>query len=85
MSNQSRTLYTGVTNNLERCVFEYKMKLVPGSTNKYHIDKLVFYEMTPDVRSAIMREKQIKGWTSNKKIALRESKNPEWDDLSMGG
>ena len=82
MSNQSRTLYTGVTNNLERRVYEHKMKLVPGFTNKYHIDKLVFYEMTPDVKSAITREKQIKGWIRNKKIALIESSNPEWQDLA---
>lgn len=82
MSNQSRTLYTGVTNNLERRVYEHKMKLVPGFTNQYHINKLVFYETTSDVKTAITREKQIKGWTRNKKISLIESNNPEWDDLS---
>ena len=84
LSNQSMTLYTGVTNNLERRMYEHKMKLASGFTKKYGIDRLVLYEGTPDVKAAITREKQIKGWTRNKKIALIESKNPEWDDLSAG-
>jgi putative endonuclease len=84
MTNRSRTLYTGVTNNLRRRVYEHKHKLVPGFTQKYNITLLVYYEATPDVRSAIEREKQIKGWLRSKKIALIESVNPEWRDLSMG-
>ena len=61
MTNRSRTLYTGVTNNLERRVFEHKNHLIEGFTKKYKITKLVYYETTTDVKSAISREKQIKG------------------------
>jgi putative endonuclease len=82
MTNHSRTLYTGVTNDLKRRVYEHKHKLVPGFTQKYNIALLAYYEATPDVRSAIEREKQIKGWLRAKKIALIESVNPEWRDLS---
>ena len=82
MTNRSRTLYTGVTNDLERRVYEHKHELVPGFTQKYNITLLVYYEATPDIRSAIAREKQIKGWLRSKKIALIESVNPEWQDLS---
>jgi putative endonuclease len=82
MTNHSRTLYTGVTNNLKRRVAEHKSKIVPGFTRKYNIDKIVYFEVTNDVYSAITREKQIKGWARKKKIALIESANPEWRDLS---
>jgi putative endonuclease len=82
MANHSRTLYTGVTNNLQRRVHEHKQKLVPGFTQKYNITQLVYFEETPDVRAAIAREKQIKGWLRTKKIALIESLNPAWRDLS---
>jgi putative endonuclease len=82
MTNKSRTLYTGVTNDLERRVYEHKQKLVAGFTAKYNIDRLVYYEATEDVNSAIYREKQIKGWLRAKKIALIESMNPKWTDLS---
>jgi putative endonuclease len=82
MTNKSRTLYTGVTNNLERRVYERKHKLLPGFTSKYNITKLVFYEAGDDISVAIAREKQIKGWLRAKKIALIESMNPEWKDLS---
>jgi len=81
MANRSRTLY-GVTTNLEKRVYEHKYYLVEGFTSRYKIDMLVYYEMTPDVKAAITREKQIKGWLRNKKIALIESMNPEWDDLA---
>ena len=84
MTNKSRTLYTGVTNDLERRVYEHKQKLVPGFTAKYNITRLVYFEVTQDVKAAITREKQIKGWLRSKKIALIESVNPEWKDLSMG-
>ena len=82
MTNKSRTLYTGVTNNLERRVYEHKQKLIPGFTTKYNISRLVFFEATQDIRAAIEREKQIKGWLRSKKIALIESVNPQWEDLS---
>ena len=82
MSNHSRTLYTGVTNDLQRRVHEHKQKLIPGFTQKYNITQLVWYEETPDVKAAIAREKQIKGWLRAKKIALIESLNPQWRDLS---
>ena len=82
MTNKSKTLYTGVTNNLEQRVYEHKSKLIEGFTKKYNITKLVYYEMTDDVQSAIEREKQIKGWLRRRKIALVEAANPEWADLS---
>jgi len=83
LTNYSKTLYTGVTNNLHRRVYEHKKKLIPGFTQKYNINQLVYYEETSDVREAISREKQIKGWLRAKKIALIESKNPQWLDLSF--
>jgi putative endonuclease len=82
MTNRSGTLYTGVTNNLERRVYEHKQKKIPGFTKKYNIDRLVYYEETPNIEEAIAREKQIKGWLRKKKIALIESLNPVLKDLS---
>ena len=82
LSNKSKTLYTGITNNLQRRVFEHKSKKIKGFTSRYNITRLVYYETTIDVKSAIAREKQIKGWVRKKKIALIESMNPEWRDLS---
>lgn len=82
MTNRSRTLYTGVTNNLERRVHEHKLKQIQGFTMKYNITQLVYYEETADVLAAITREKTIKGWLRAKKIALIESNNPNWKDLS---
>src|ERR1041384_4712457 len=82
MTNKSRTLYTGVTNDLMRRVYEHKNKLVKGFTNRYNIQFLVYYESTSSIRSAIEREKQIKGWLRAKKIELIDSMNPEWKDLS---
>ena len=78
------TLYTGITNALERRVSEHKTKAVPGFTSRYHVNRLVYFEETSDVMAAISREKEIKGWTRAKKIALVESANPRWDDLSEG-
>ena len=75
-------MYTGVTNNLMRRVYEHKNKLIDGFTKKYNITKLVYYEVANLATSAIAREKQIKGWTRKKKIALIESVNPQWKDLS---
>jgi len=85
MTNKSKTLYIGVTDNLERRVYEHKNKLIEGFTKKYNITKIIYYEMTNDVQSAIEREKQIKGWLRGKKIALIEAMNPKWADLSEEG
>ncbi len=82
MTNKSRTLYTGVTNDLSRRVYEHKHKLVSGFTARYNLTRLAYYETTSDVDAAIAREKQIKGWLRRKKIALVETVNPEWKDLS---
>jgi putative endonuclease len=82
MTNKSRTLYTGVTGDLMQRVYEHKNKLVPGFTKKYNIQYLVYYETTSSINSAIEREKQIKGWLRAKKIALINSVNPAWKDLS---
>ena len=81
MTNKSQTLYTGVTNNLLKRVYQHKNKLIDGFTKKYNITILVYYETHEDIRAAIAREKQIKGWLRKKKIALIESMNPEWKDL----
>ena len=82
LASKSRRLYVGVTNNLERRLFEHKSKLVDGFTKQYNIDRLVYFELTTDVLSAITREKQIKGWNRSKKICLIEASNPTWEDLS---
>ncbi len=78
----NKVLYTGVTNNLERRVYEHKNKLVDGFTKKYNVNKLVYFDQTSDVESAILREKEIKTWTREKKNVLVESINPKWNDLS---
>ena len=84
LTSSTGTLYTGVTNDLFRRVYEHKQKLVEGFTKKYNIDRLVYYEETHDVNAALLREKQIKGWLRKKKIALIQSLNPKWEDLSEG-
>jgi putative endonuclease len=84
MASKSRTLYVGVTNNLERRVYEHKNKLIEGFTSKYNVNRLVWYAETSDVRDAIAREKEIKGWVRAKKVGLVEESNPEWRDLSEG-
>lgn len=81
-NKNNNVLYTGVTSNLKRRLYEHKNKFVDGFTKKYNVDKLVYYEITNDVNSAIAREKQIKGWTRAKKNALVESKNSQWCDLT---
>jgi putative endonuclease len=83
MTNKSGTPYTGVTNNLERRIYDHKQKLVPGFTTKYNITWLVYYEATDDIGAAIEREKQIKECLRRKKIALIDAVNPEWRDLSV--
>ena len=83
MTNKNNTtLYTGVTNDLPRRVFEHKNKLAEGFTRKYNINKLVYYEIYEDIYEAITREKQIKGGSRAKKVQLIEEKNPSWNDLS---
>ena len=82
LTNRTRTLYTGVTNNLERRVYEHKHKLIPGFTSKYNIDQLVYYEETNSIHVAIEREKESKSWFRHRKVELIESKNPNWRDLS---
>ena len=81
-NKNNSVLYTGVTNDLRRRVYEHKNKLIDGFTKKYNVYKLVHYELVNDVNSAIAREKQIKGWTRAKKNALVESQNHEWCDLT---
>jgi putative endonuclease len=82
MANPTRSvLYTGVTNDLRKRVFQHKEKLVPGFTGRYNVNMLVYFESTPDVRSAIEREKQIKGGSREKKTALVNAMNPNWNDL----
>ena len=76
-------LYIGVTNNLVRRLYEHRNGLADGFTKKYNVHKLVYYEYTNDVRSAIEREKQLKGWTRAKKNALIVRQNPQWLDLSL--
>ena len=78
----NQVLYTGVTNDLERRLCEHRDKINKGFTERYKINKLVYYEDTGDIKAAIEREKQIKGWKREKKNKLVESINPEWKDLS---
>ena len=78
----NKVMYVGVTNNLERRLYEHKNKLADGFTKKYNINKLVYFDSTTDVKSAITREKQIKGWVRKRKNELVETLNPTWGDLS---
>ena len=84
-SKRNGALYIGVTNNLEQRVYQHKHKLIDGFTSKYNIDKLVYYEETPDIVSAITREKQLKKWNRDWKIKLIEKVNLEWNDLFLSG
>ena len=79
-----RVMYVGVTNDLLRRVYEHKNDCPDGFTKRYHVHKLVYYETTSDVMSALEREKELKGWRREKKNALVETMNPEWKDLSEG-
>jgi putative endonuclease len=81
MSNYSKTLYVGVTNDLERRVWEHKSQLVEGFTKKYNLTKLVHAEECGEIEEAIAREKEIKGWRREKKVALVEASNPLWEEL----
>ena len=78
----NKVLYIGVTNNLERRLYEHKKRLVPGFSAKYNVTKLVYLEQFSRIEDAIINEKKLKGWLRAKKIKLIESKNPTWKDLS---
>jgi len=82
LASQSRALYIGVTNSLERRINEHKQKLIPSFTSDYNISRLVYFEEFGDIRDAIAREKQLKSWRREKKTALIEKENPAWDDLA---
>ena len=82
MTSQSGTMYIGMTNDIKRRVYQHKTHLIPGFTDKYNIDRLLYVETTSDPISAIRREKQIKKWRREKKVALVDSQNPGWKDLS---
>lgn len=79
----NKVIYTGVTNNIERRLYEHKRKIVYGFTQKYNVDKLVYFETFNNITDAIAREKQIKGWKRERKNALVEGTNPEWRDLAL--
>jgi putative endonuclease len=82
LASRSRTIYVGVTSDLRRRVFQHKQKTHPGFTARYNCNRLVWFETFSKVSAAIQREKEIKGWTRVKKIALIEVNNPTWEDLS---
>jgi putative endonuclease len=84
MAGASGVIYIGVTNDIERRVVEHKNKAVPGFSARYNLTKLVYFEAFGDVRAAIAREKELKGWVRRRKVALIESVNPSWNDLSPG-
>ena len=79
----NNVMYVGMTNNLERRMYEHKKKLLKGFTQKYNINKLVYFEETQEVNAAIMREKEIKKWRREKKDSLVNGENPQWKDLSL--
>lgn len=81
-SKRNGTLYIGVTNNLERRIYEHKAKLVLGFTTKYSVNKLVYFEHTNSIEAALQREENLKTWKRAWKIKLIEQQNPEWSDLS---
>jgi putative endonuclease len=84
MTNQSRTLYVGFTDNIKRRVQQHKAGSIEGFTHRYNIDTLIYVESFGDVWPAIAREKQIKRWRRDKKLHLIAKENPEWRDLSDG-
>ena len=83
MASRRRVLYVGVTNDLARRVGEHKQKKNAGFTARYNVNRLVYFEEYGDIREAIAREKQIKGWRRSKKVALIELLNPKWRDLAL--
>ena len=83
-NKRNGTLYIGVTSNLVKRVYEHKNNIIDGFTKKYSIHKLVYYEITDDIESAIRREKQLKKWNRKWKLHLIENSNPKWIDLYYG-
>ena len=84
MANWSnKVIYIGVTNDLRRRIYEHKQKIIKGFTQKYNVNKLIYFETFQDVRLAIAREKEVKKWRREKKNKLVKLKNPEWRDLSF--
>ena len=81
LSSKNKVLYIGMTENLSRRIFEHKQRLTDGFTKRYNVDKLVYFEVLPDLKSAVKREKQLKNWHRQWKIHLIESKNKSWKDL----
>jgi putative endonuclease len=84
MASRSKRLYVGVTSDLHRRIYQHKTNTFEGFTGRYNITSLVHYEQTSDVKVAIARERQLKGWVRKRKVALIEESNPEWKDLSDG-
>jgi putative endonuclease len=84
MASPSGTLYVGMSSDLKRRVYQHKHKLIEGFTQKYDVNRLVYFEETSDVKAAISREKQVKQWRRSKKIDLIKTMNPKWVDLSEG-
>lgn len=79
----NKVIYIGVTNNLQRRLYEHKNKLIDGFTKKYNLNKLVYYECFTNINDAIRREKELKKWRREKKNILVETMNPEWNDLGL--
>ena len=84
MASKSRVLYVGITNDIWRHIWEHKNDVNPGFTSKYRLHRLVYFESFRYVGNAIAREKRIKGWLREKKVALIRAANPKWEDLSEG-
>lgn len=83
MASESGTLYVGITNYLARRIYEHKSNMIQGFTKKYGCHKLIYFEETSDIESAIFREKQLKNWRRDKKEFLIRTMNPSWKDLSL--
>jgi putative endonuclease len=83
-SNGDKVMYIGVTNDLERRLYEHKKGLIKGFTKRYNVDRLVYFEQTTDVKSAIAREKDLKGWKRERKNELVQKHSPTWKDFSSG-
>jgi putative endonuclease len=83
LASHSRVLYTGVTRDLIRRIHQHRLGLVPGFSRRYHVDRLVHFEETSSAISAFERERQIKGWSREKKLRLIESRNAGWLDLAV--
>ncbi|MEW5874772.1 MAG: GIY-YIG nuclease family protein [Candidatus Zixiibacteriota bacterium] len=84
MANRSRMTYIGSTSDLNARVYQHKHGTTPGFTSKYRLNRLVYFESTTDARAMVARERELKGWRREKKVALIESLNPTWEDLSAG-